>query len=177
MYFITVYISIWTHYYSAKLKVSICLLYISKYSLLALYGRIEAIPWYRTLPFHHDSWMRNLILALFVARAHILWRHHAVNHPNGVRLFCPRWMINIDSKNTRQFILFCHINCTTLLLRKQDTCSQMELLERRTISVNALLDIVELEDNFWAGEISIWCIPQKCIFRRFFGAAGLSMLK
>ena len=70
-------------------------------------------------------------------------------------------MINIDSKNTRQFILICHINlplCSlesrTLALRKQDI-SQMELLESRTISANALLDIVDLEDNICASGISI----------------------
>ena len=90
---------------------------------------------------------------LFVVRDHILWRHHVVNHPNGVSLCCPLRMINIDSKNTRQLLLICYINCTTLTLesktlalRKHDI-SQMELLESRTISANALLDIVDLEDN------------------------------
>ena len=31
----------------------------------------------------------------------------------------------------------------------------MELLESRTISANALLDIVDLEDNIWAGDYFI----------------------
>ena len=62
-------------------------------------------------------------------------------------------MINIDSKNTRQFILsaistvpLCSLESRKLALRKQDI-SQIELLESRTMSANALLDIVDLEDN------------------------------
>ena len=127
--------------------------------------------------------MPDFISPLFLARDHILWRHHVVNHPNGVSLCCPSRMINIDSKNTRQLILICHINCTTfflksrtLALRKHDI-SQMEFLESRTISADALLDIVDFEDNIRAGGISIRCIGHQCIFKRFFGAAGLSMLK
>ena len=38
--------------------------------------------------------MRDLILPVFVARDHILWRHHVANHPNGVSLCCPLRMIN-----------------------------------------------------------------------------------
>ena len=93
----------------------------------------------------------DLILPLFGARDHILWHHHVVNYPNGVSLCCPLRMINIDSKI--QLILICHINGTTCSLEsrtlalKKPNISQMELLESRTISANALLDIVDLGDN------------------------------
>ena len=85
---------------------------------------------------------------------YVLWRHHVVNHPNSASLCCPLRMINIDGKNTRQLILFnttstvplCSLESRTLALRKHDIY-QVELLESRTISANALLDIVDLEDN------------------------------
>ena len=100
---------------------------------------------------------------------YVLWHHYAVNHPNGVSLCCPLRMINIDGKNIRQLILInttstvplCSLESRTLALRKHDIY-QMELLKSRTISANALLDIVDLEDNIWAGGISIWCIRQQC---------------
>ena len=91
---------------------------------------------------------------------HMLWRHHAVNHPNGVSLFCPRWIIYIDSKNTRQFIFICYINTVplcflesrTLALRKRDI-SQMELLESRRMifeQVGYRFDV--LGDNVFSGD-------------------------
>ena len=73
-------------------------------------------------------------------------------------------MINIDRGLVRilaKLYLFailtvplCSLESRTLALRKQDI-SQMDLLESRTISANALLDVVDLEDNILAGGISI----------------------
>ena len=50
-------------------------------------------------------------------------------------------------------------------------------LEIGTLFENILVDFVEKEGNVREGEIMIWCIGQKCIFRNYSNAVGLSMLK
>ena len=46
--------------------------------------------------------------------------------------------------------------------------NNMSKLESWTLSLYTFLDIVDFEDTVSAGEITISCVGQKCIFRKKF---------